>query len=97
MSYINPMKARAKINFKGMVQGVYFRANTKKAARRLGVSGWVRNLEDGSVGAIFEGEKESIEQLIEWCKTEQPFAQVTLTDVEWERFRGEFREFVVKY
>jgi acylphosphatase len=91
------MKARASVNFKGRVQGVFFRANTRDAAQRIGVFGWVRNLSDGSVGAIFEGDKEKIEELIVWCKTKQPHAKVNNADVKWEEFQGEFQGFEIRY
>jgi acylphosphatase len=91
------MKARASVNFKGRVQGVFFRANTRDAAEHFGVLGWVKNLPDGSVGAVFEGEREQIEQLIKWCKTEQPHAHVSSADVSWEEFKDEFQGFEIRY
>ena len=91
------MKSRASVNFKGRVQGVFFRANTKKAAERFGVFGWVTNLPDESVGALFEGDKENIEKLIIWCKTKQPYARVTGVDVKWEEYKGEFHGFDIRY
>jgi len=60
----------------GIVQGVWFRASTKKQAEALGVTGWVRNTEDGRVEAIFEGEKDKVEQLITWCHTGPPHSKV---------------------
>lgn len=91
------MKVRAKVNFKGEVQGVFFRANTKQAAERFNVFGWVKNLPDRSVGAVFEGEKEDVESLIRWCKTEQPYANVECAEVHWEEYRGEFQRFEIRY
>ena len=91
------MKARASVRFKGKVQGVFFRANTREAAVRFRVYGWVMNLRDGSVGAIFEGEKEDIERVILWCKTEQPYAHVERADVKWEEYKGEFQRFEIRY
>lgn len=91
------MKARASVNFKGRVQGVFFRANTKEAAERIRIFGWVRNLPDGSVGALFEGDKEKIEELILWCKTKQPHARVSDADVKWEEYQGEFQKFEIRY
>ena len=91
------MKARAAVNFKGRVQGVFFRANTREAAERFNVHGWVKNLPDGSVGAVFEGEKEDVEGLIAWCETEQPYASVTGMDVKWGEYKGEFKRFEVRY
>jgi acylphosphatase len=91
------MKARAKVNFKGKVQGVFFRANTRDAAVQFDVSGWVKNLWDGSVEAVFEGEREDIMKLISWCKTKQPYAHVNKVDLNWEEYKGEFQDFEVRY
>ncbi len=91
------MNARASVKFRGKVQGVFFRANTQETAIRFGVFGWVKNLHDGSVGAVFEGEKDDIEGLIEWCKLRQPYAHVESADVKWEDYRGEFTRFEVRY
>jgi acylphosphatase len=93
----NLMKARAIVNFKGRVQGVFFRANTKDFADSVGVSGWVRNMPDGSVEAVIEGEKEKVLKLIDMCRTKQPHAQVTGADVRWEEFQDEFQRFEVRY
>ena len=91
------MNARAVVNFKGKVQGVFFRANTRDAAERYGIRGWVTNLSDGSVGAVFEGEKEDIEKVIKWCKNEQPHAHVNKVDVKWQEYKGEFERFEIRY
>ncbi len=91
------MKARASVIFKGRVQGVFFRANTRDAARRYGVLGWVKNLNDGSVEAVFEGEKKDIEDIIDWCRTKQPHVHVESADVKWMEYRDEFKGFEIKY
>ena len=91
------MNLRAKVNFTGRVQGVFFRANTKKAADRFRVFGWVMNLPDGSVSAVFEGSKEDIQNLINWCKTKQPYARVDSANVEWVEYQGEFKGFEIRY
>jgi acylphosphatase len=85
------------VNFKGRVQGVFFRANTKDFAEQIGVFGWVRNMPDGSVGAVFEGDKDKIKILIDWCKTRQPHAKVTKADVTWGDYTGEFPGFEIRY
>ena len=72
---------RVHIYVSGIVQGVFFRKNTRKMALQLGVTGWVRNLLDGRVEAIIEGEKEQVEKLIQWCKEGPPRAKVTSFDV----------------
>jgi acylphosphatase len=91
------MNARASVIFKGRVQGVFFRANTRDAAGRFGVLGWVRNLNDGSVEAIFEGDRKVIENVIEWCKTKQPHAHVESVEVKWLEYQDEFKSFEIRY
>ena len=90
------MEVRAHVWFSGRVQGVFFRANTEKKARELGVRGWVRNLSDGRVETIFEGEESDVNALIEWCRTSQPYARVTDVEVAWEEPKGE-RDFRIRY
>ncbi|HIE23896.1 MAG TPA: acylphosphatase [Candidatus Korarchaeota archaeon] len=90
-------KVRAHVYISGIVQGVFFRANTKKVADRLGVKGWVRNLIDGRVEAVFEGDKEAVNKIIEWCKTGPPLARVDNVEVRWEHYKGEFEEFSIRY
>jgi len=63
------MKVRAHVFVSGRVQGVFFRHETRREARMRGVKGWVRNLPDGRVEAVFEGEEEAVKELIEFCKT----------------------------
>mgnify|MGYP001766925074 CR=1 FL=1 len=83
------VKVRAHVVFEGLVQGVFFRANTRQCAERLGLTGWVRNTSDGKVEAVFEGEKDTVEQAIEWCSTRQPYAQVRSKTVEFSEYKGE--------
>jgi len=90
------VKARAHVIFKGRVQGVFFRSNTQWKARELGIKGWVRNMWDGSVEAIFEGDKEKIEEVVEWCRNEQPYAKVTEVALNWQEYKGEFKDFEVR-
>jgi acylphosphatase len=91
------MKARAHVFIRGRVQGVFFRSETRYEARKLGVTGWVRNLEDDRVEAVFEGEEENIKKLVEFCRRGPPGAKVTGTDVIWESYSGEFRDFQIRY
>jgi acylphosphatase len=81
----------------GGVQGVFFRGETQDEAIKQGVTGWVRNLRDGRVEAVFEGEKENVERLVEFCRRGPPGARVTCVDVSHEDYRGEFRDFQVRY
>lgn len=81
----------------GFVQGVWFRQSTKDEAMRLGVAGWVRNLPDGSVEAVFEGEKKKVEEIVGWCHRGPSGAQVAKVDVSWAPFTGEFFHFDIRY
>jgi acylphosphatase len=60
----------------GRVQGVFYRASMRTEADRLGVSGWVRNADDGTVRAHLEGFPAALEELLAWCRTGPPRAQV---------------------
>jgi len=91
------MKARAHIFVSGRVQGVFFRSETSYEAKKHGLSGWVRNLPDDRVEAIFEGEEENVKKLLEFCKRGPPGAKVTGTDVTWESYSGKFTDFEIRY
>ena len=91
------MKTRAHVFIKGRVHGVFFRSETKHNANRYDVKGWVRNLPDMRVEAVFEGEKGSVQTLIDFCKHGPSGAKVTSTDVTWETYTGEFNSFKIRY
>jgi acylphosphatase len=91
------VKTRAHVFISGRVQGVFFRSETRYEAREYGVSGWVRNLPDDRVEAVFEGEEENVKKLLEFCKRGPPGAKVTGTDVTWEKYSGEFRDFEMRH
>jgi acylphosphatase len=91
------MRARAVVVFRGRVQGVYFRAHCAEKAEELGLDGYVRNMPDGSVQAVFEGDKAVIEACIEWNKGAQPYARVDVIDVSWMEPKGEFKGFHVRH
>lgn len=84
---------RATVTISGRVQGVYFRASTKATADNLGITGWVRNLPDGSVKAVFEGPRDAVESIVSWCHQGPPKARVRHVKVEWGRHLGEFQSF----
>lgn len=90
-------KARAHVLISGRVQGVFFRAYTQRAAEERGIQGWVMNTRDGRVEAVFEGEKDKIEDMIRWCHQGSPASQVTGVQVDWEEHLGEFKDFSVRY
>jgi len=79
---------RAHVYVSGRVQGVYYRASTRDAAREEGVAGWVRNLDDGRVEAVFEGPEPAVEALMEWCHTGSRAADVDDVDVTYEEPDG---------
>jgi acylphosphatase len=88
---------RAQVIIHGFVQGVFFRASTRDEAARLGVGGWVRNLPDGAVHALFEGEKEKVEEIIGWCHKGPSGARVSKVDIFWETYKGEYKHFDIRY
>ncbi|TEB11848.1 acylphosphatase [Pelotomaculum propionicicum] len=88
---------RAHVIISGMVQGVYFRAETRDQALALGVTGWVKNRPDGSVEGLFEGERDNVEKLIAWCRQGPPEAEVSDVEVAWEKYWGEFTKFKITF
>lgn len=80
--------ARAHVFVSGTVQGVFYRASTRDAAREHDVDGWVRNLDDGRVEAVFEGDRDDVEAMVEWCHTGSSAAAVEDVTVEWEEPEG---------
>jgi len=89
--------ARLHIVIEGIVQGVFFRASTIEESSKLGLTGWVKNCSDGRVEAVFEGEIDKIEQIVEWCKKGPPGAVVRNVETVWERATGEYNSFTIKY
>jgi acylphosphatase len=81
-------RVRAHVFVSGKVQGVYYRASTRDAAREAGVDGWVRNLRDGRVEAVFEGDEAAVESVVEWCHDGSPAASVDDVTVEYEAPEG---------
>ena len=80
---------RARVQVRGRVQGVFFRAEARARAESLGVAGWIRNLPDGRVEAVFEGEDEHVESMVEWCRRGPAGAKVEEVDVERQERVGE--------
>jgi len=87
------MKVRAHLLISGRVQGVCFRQSTLVEAQNLGVNGWVRNLIDGRVEAIFEGEEHSVKTLVNYCRQGPPVAIVNNIEVSYGPYKGEFSNF----
>lgn len=88
---------RVRAVFIGKVQGVFFRAHTKEFAERNGVKGWVRNLPNGSVEAVFEGDDKAVDKAIGLCRAAQPHAQVDEMLLTLETYKNEFKDFSVRH
>ena len=88
---------RAHVYISGRVQGVSFRWNTQYQAQNLGLTGWVRNLWDGRVEAVFEGKESAVRQAVAWCHQGDRPAQVDKVDVRYEHPTGEFRSFRITF
>jgi len=82
-------RSRAHVFVSGRVQGVYFRATTRDTARETDVDGWVRNLQDGRVEAVFEGPEDAVEEMVEFCHEGSSMANVENVEVEYEEPAGE--------
>jgi len=82
-------QTRAHVFVSGTVQGVYYRATTREQATEHGVDGWVRNLDDGRVEAVFEGPQDAVEAMVEWCHEGSPAARVEDVEVEYGDPDGE--------
>lgn len=91
------MKTRVHLYISGRVQGVYYRGFTQEVAESLGLTGWVRNLPDRRVEAVFEGEREAIEKAILKCKQGPPASRITDVDVTWENHKEGFSDFTIRY
>jgi acylphosphatase len=70
---------------------------TKRAAGRIGVFGWVRNRRDGAVEAVFEGDRERVEAILDWCREGPAYARVVDVKVNWNAYKGEFDDFKITY
>jgi acylphosphatase len=87
------LKIRAHVFVSGRVQRVFFRYETRREAKKNGVTGWVRNMPDGRLEATFEGEESDVKALVDFCRKGPPAAKVTNVDIRWEAYTGEFRNF----
>ncbi len=89
-------RARAHVFISGRVQGVGFRYSAQDLAARLKLGGWVRNLPDGRVEAVFEGDEDAVQRMVDWCREGPPGAFVERVGVDWQPATGEFREFRIE-
>ncbi len=90
-------KIRKRVLISGIVQGVAFRHYTRGVARKAGVYGWVRNLPDGRVEAVFEGEQTDVQTVMNWCQLGPPGGQVESVQAFTEQYRGEFFDFEIAF
>lgn len=81
-SSAQPVRVKARLKIHGRVQGVFYRQSTREKARELGLSGWVKNMPDGTVEALAAGPEEVVKQLIEWCGNGPAYARVDRVDVQ---------------
>jgi acylphosphatase len=86
---------RAHVVVSGRVQGVFFRASTRDKANELDLNGWVRNLRDGRVEAVFEGPKDRVELMLKWCEKGPPHADVTNVETSWEKPENDLAGFEI--
>ncbi len=87
--------ARVELRILGRVQGVFYRASARAQARALGLTGYARNLDDGAVEVVAEGDEESLEQFVVWCRIGPPAARVARVEVARAAATGEFAGFDV--
>ena len=90
-------EARAHVVISGRVQGVFFRMETKRAAGEFGVFGWVKNQREGTVEAVFEGDQDQVEAIVDWCRQGPPNADVADVTVNWDDYTGEFKGFDIDF
>lgn len=87
---------RVHVYIEGKVQGVFFRDSTRKQASKLGVEGWVRNLPDGRVEAVFEGDPEAVDEILTWAETGPARARVEGMEVDEQEPEGAFDGFEIR-
>ena len=86
---------RVRLLIRGKVQGVFFRASTKDKAKQLGLKGFVRNRQDGSVEVIADGHEKELTKLIDWCQTGPDQAHVDFVEQDWQPYISEFEDFTI--
>lgn len=90
-------RQRAHVLIEGRVQGVAFRMETRRAAEKRNIEGWVKNLPDGRVEAVFEGEESDVQSMLQWCQSGPSLARVARVNLEKETPTGEFEGFHIAY
>ncbi len=92
----NNDQQRAHVYVSGDVQGVFFRDSTREKAEQLGLSGWVKNLPDGRVEALFEGPPDKVREMVQWCEQGPPHAAVQDVDVDFDAAQEDLSGFEVR-
>ncbi len=92
-----PENARVLLKIYGRVQGVFFRDSAQKQAQALNLTGWVKNKSDGTVEILAEGNKEKLQEFINWCQQGSEKAQVSKIETDWQNYQAEFNDFLIKY
>jgi len=87
------VKVRVRVFVSGDVHGVFFRSETRRRAVKYNLKGWIRNLDDGRVEAMFEGAQEKVNNLIEFCKRGPSGASVSKIEVISEVHTGDYKDF----
>lgn len=90
-------KVRVRLMVEGRVQGVYYRSYAEEEARRLGVTGWIRNRRDGRVEMLLEAEERDVKAMIDWSRQGSPLSRVDNVEVAWEPYAGDLSDFRVTY
>jgi acylphosphatase len=90
-------KLKAHVVISGKVQGVFFRLETQRAAKSRNLTGWVKNMLEGSVESVFEGDEDKVESMIDWCRKGSSLSRVISVDVKREEYTGEFENFEITY
>jgi len=88
---------RVRVLIGGSVQNVGFRHATKARAERFGIKGFVKNLSEGGVEALFEGEAGAVDRMIEYCKVGPFGAKVKEVEIRWEEYKNEFKDFQITH
>ncbi len=91
------MIKQAILIIQGRVQGVFFRDSARRQARKLGLTGWVGNQDDGTVKVVAEGKEAGLNQFIKWCYNGPMIARVDKIDIKWQEAAGQFEKFEIKY
>jgi acylphosphatase len=88
---------RLHVKIEGLVQGVFFRDAAKKKAEEMNITGWIKNKNDGTIEAVFEGEVNNLNKMLEFCREGPPDAVVDIVEEEWEDATEEFDTFEIEF